>query len=167
MCAGLWYAALCLIAPQGNVRLLVVRRAPRYGQQLLRTAGLSVRHPHTYARHWAAQNATFAGPPLNRDGKILVTAGVPETEAQPPCLLRYSPQLWAKECPTMFAYDEETNTLSLQPGRHPPWIRKTSEQDQMYTREWTKTWLYCALGVARALVSARAPCGTAPGQHPP
>ncbi len=28
---------------------------------------------------------------MNRDGRILVTAGVPETQAQPPCLLRYSP----------------------------------------------------------------------------
>jgi hypothetical protein len=31
------------------------------------------------------------GPPMNRDGRVLVTAGVPETNAQPPCLLRYSP----------------------------------------------------------------------------
>ena len=34
---------------------------------------------------------TCYGPPMNRDGKVLVTAGVPETHAQPPCLLRYSP----------------------------------------------------------------------------
>ncbi len=66
---------------------------------------------------------------MNRDGKTLVSAaGAPETQAQPPCLLRYSPQLWAKELPTMFVHDPETNKLSLQPGRHPPWIRKTSFQ---------------------------------------
>ena len=58
---------------------------------------------------------------MNRDGTTLVSAaGAPETQAQPPCLLRYSPQLWAKELPTMFAHDPETNTLSLQPGRRAP-----------------------------------------------
>ena len=88
---------------------------------------------------------------MNRDGTTLVgAAGAPETQAQPPCLLRYSPQLWAKELPTMFVHDPETNKLSLQPGRHPPWIRKTSEHDRASTRESTKTWLYCTLGVAWA-----------------
>ena len=87
---------------------------------------------------------------MNRDGKILVSGGVPETQAQPPCLLRYSPQLWAKELPTMFAHDPETNTLSLQPDRQPPWIRKTAEHDRASTRESTKTWLYCMLGGRRA-----------------
>ncbi len=78
------------------------------------------------AHRVTAAHATLLGPPMNRDGKILVSAaGVSETHAQPPCLLRYSPQLWAKELPTMFAHDPETNTLSLQPGRHPPWIRST------------------------------------------
>jgi len=103
------------------------------------------------ARHVTAAHATPVGPPMNRDGKILVSGGVPETQAQPPCLLRYSPQLWAKELPTMFAHDAETNTLSLQPGRHPPWIRKTAEHDRASTRESTKTWLYCTLGVTWAL----------------
>ena len=88
---------------------------------------------------------------MNRDGTTLVSAaGAPETQAQPPCLLRYSPQLWAKELPTMFVHDPETNKLSLQPGRHPPWIRKTSEQDRASTRDSTKTWLYCKLGSAWA-----------------
>ena len=44
----------------------------------------------------------------------------------------------------MFAYDARTNTLSLQPGRHPPWVRKTSEQERARTRETAaKTWCYC------------------------
>ena len=38
------------------------------------------------------------GPPINRDGKILVKDGEPDTTAQPPFLLRFSPQLFAKEC---------------------------------------------------------------------
>ena len=83
------------------------------------------------------------GPPLNRDGEVLVEAGGPRTNAQPPCLLRFSPQMWAKECPTMFAHDEDTNTLRLQPGRQPPWIRKTSEQEGDASRDSTKTWCYC------------------------
>ena len=45
----------------------------------------------------------------------------------------------------MFAYDARTNTLSLQPGRHPPWIRKTSEQERTRSRETSaKTWCYCS-----------------------
>ena len=41
---------------------------------------------------------TCYGPPVSRDGRILVNAaGEPETDAQPPFLLRYSPQLFAKE----------------------------------------------------------------------
>ena len=83
------------------------------------------------------------GPPMNRDGQLLIDAGIPRTDAQPPCLLRYSPKLFATECPTMFAYDELTNTLSLQPGRHPPWIRKTAEHERIFIRESTKTWCYC------------------------
>ncbi len=44
----------------------------------------------------------------------------------------------------MFAYDARSNRLSLQPGRHPPWIRKTSEQERARTRETAaKTWCYC------------------------
>jgi hypothetical protein len=80
---------------------------------------------------------------MNRDGTQLISSGKPETHAQPPCLLRFSPKLFAEECPTMFAYDEGTNTLSLQPGRHPPWVRKTFEQDRSYIRDSTKTWTYC------------------------
>ena len=110
------------------------------------------------ARRVTAAHATLVGSPMNRDGKILVSGGVPETQAQPPCLLRYSPQLWAKELPTMFAHDPETNTLSLQPGRHPPWIRKTAEHDRAPTRESTKTWLYCTLGSPGRSFSVGAVC---------
>jgi hypothetical protein len=78
---------------------------------------------------------------MNRDGELLIDAAVPRTGAQPPCLLRYSPQRFAKQCPEMFAYDEHTNTLSLQPGRRPPWIRKSSEEDGAHAR--AKSWAYC------------------------
>lgn len=83
------------------------------------------------------------GPPLSRDGHILIDcAGEPETHAQPPFLLRYSPQLFAKECPEMFHHDPQTNRLSLRPGKWPPWMRKT---DGHYTgpKDKTKAWTYC------------------------
>ena len=58
------------------------------------------------------------GPPIDKDDRILVDDdGVPDTFAQPPCLLRYSPQLFANEIPEMFAHDEKTNCLSLKPGK--------------------------------------------------
>ena len=78
------------------------------------------------------------GPPISRDGRILVNEqGVPETEAQPPFLLRFSPQMLAKECPEMFVHDPETNNLRLQHDKYPPWIKKLAGNDR------TKTWLYC------------------------
>ena len=43
----------------------------------------------------------------------------------------------------MFAHDKRTNTLRLQPGRHPPWIRKTVEQERLNAEESLKSWLYC------------------------
>ena len=49
--------------------------------------------------------------------------GLPMTDAQPPFLLRYSPQLFAKEAPEMFAYDSDTNRLSLREGKAEPWLR--------------------------------------------
>ena len=80
-------------------------------------------------------NMSF-GPPLSRDGHVLVdSAGKPETQAQPPFLLRFSPALFARECPEMFCHDPATNRLSLQPGKWPPWIRKdTGFKDK--TQPW-------------------------------
>ena len=49
------------------------------------------------------------GPPIDRDGKVLMHEGVPQTSAQPPFLLRYSPMVFAEEAPAMFSHDPETN----------------------------------------------------------
>ena len=50
-----------------------------------------------------------SGPPCNRDGQAVTRQdGTPDAEAQPPFLLRYSPQLFAKEAPEMFSHDPET-----------------------------------------------------------
>ena len=56
-----------------------------------------------------------SAPPCDRDGKTLMTLdGVPLTHAQPPFLLRYSPQLFAREAPEMFVYDANTNSSYVQ-----------------------------------------------------
>ncbi len=96
---------------------------------------------------YGAQNRTSAisnkcsSPPCNREGIPVRNAdGTPNTEAQPPFLLRYSPQLFAKEAPEMFVWDEGTNRLSLAPGKTEPWVRpghaKIAQDDP-------NTWLYC------------------------
>jgi len=59
-----------------------------------------------------------AGPPCNRDGKT-----IDDVNAQPPCLLRYSPAAFAKEAPALFVHDPATNRLSLKAGMREPWIR--------------------------------------------
>ena len=65
------------------------------------------------------------GPPINRDGHILLYAdGAPMTDAQPPFLLRFSPQLFAKEASAMFQLDPETNRLSLVEDKREPWLRE-------------------------------------------
>ena len=66
-----------------------------------------------------------SAPPSNRDGMPLRNVdGTPRTDAQPPFLLRYSPQLFAKEAPEMFVWGESTNRLSLASGKAEPWIRQ-------------------------------------------
>ena len=53
--------------------------------------------------------------------------------------LRFSPQLFAREAPEMFVYDEASNEVKLREGRPPPWIRSSSGQKKTDR----KTWLYC------------------------
>ena len=79
-------------------------------------------------------------PPIDRDGNILLRSdGAPQTDAQPPFLLRYSPALFAKEAPAMFQHDMETNRLSLVGGRREPWLRQ-HHPNQLNKAD---TWLYC------------------------
>ena len=62
------------------------------------------------------------------------------TDAQPPFLLRYSPQLFAKEAPEMFVYDADTNRLSLRDGMAEPWLRPSYPN---MAQDDPNTWLYC------------------------
>ena len=51
---------------------------------------------------------------LGRDGNPILTGnGEPDTDAQPPFLLRFSPSVFTEEVPYIFNHDPATNTLSL------------------------------------------------------
>ena len=79
-----------------------------------------------------------AGPPIDRHGaKLLDEFGAPDPHAQPPCLLRYSPSLFAKEAPATFDWDAATNRLTLKPGQPPPWLRQSVPPGD------PNHWLYC------------------------
>jgi len=61
---------------------------------------------------------------MDRNGqKKVLGTGDPDTNCQPPCLLRYSPSLFAKEAPAVFEHDAGTNRLRIKPGHDPPWLR--------------------------------------------
>ena len=66
-----------------------------------------------------AHRYKYTGPPSDRDGNKLASA-----TGQPPCLLRYSPESFAKEAPIWFEHDSATNRLSLRPGVAKPWMRQ-------------------------------------------
>ena len=89
--------------------------------------------------HGALQQASgnkHAGPPADRDGKVITNPS-----AQPPCFLRYSPQLFAAEAPAWFTHDPITNRLSLKPGVPKPWMRQPHPSFQV---DDPRRWLYCA-----------------------
>ena len=83
-----------------------------------------------------------SAPPCDRDGKPLTNPDCsPCTNAQPPFLLRYSPQLFAKEGQEMFYHDPETNCLSLKPSvLVEPWIRQAHAT---ILTDDPNVWLYC------------------------
>ena len=78
------------------------------------------------------------GPPMNRHGeKQTLENGQPDTSCQPPCLLRYSPSLFAKEAPALFEHDPNTNRLKLKPGQEAPWLRQNPPAGD------PNTWQFC------------------------
>ena len=76
-----------------------------------------------------------AGQPIDRDGFVH-----DDPEAQPPCLLRFSPQLFAKEAPSTFEHDSGTNRLRLKEGSAEPWLRRSLPHQPVDTKA---CWLYC------------------------
>ena len=71
---------------------------------------------------------------MDRDGHILDASLY--KDLQPPFLLRYSPQLFAKECPEMFEYDQESGRLSLKEGKEAPRMKRA------YLKDPPKKWVY-------------------------
>ena len=67
--------------------------------------------------------------PSDKTGDPLVTGdGSPDVRTQPPCFLRYSPQVFEQEAFDMFAHDVETNRLKLrrpEAGSY-PWMSERS-----------------------------------------
>ena len=64
------------------------------------------------------------------------SSNVPQIGAQPPFLLRWSPQFFAKQAPAAFHHDPATNKLSLCPEVAEPWIRKQYATDEEHTHCW-------------------------------
>ena len=91
-------------------------------------------------QHTALSNKC-TGKPVDADGNELPRQqGKVQTQAQPPFLLRYSPQLFAEEAPEIFVHDENTNCLSLRAEVElEPWLRPSHSRHV----EAEKTWLYC------------------------
>ena len=84
---------------------------------------------------------------MSRDGDPIATAdGLPDVDAQPPFLLRFSPSVLAEEVPCVFEHDRATNRLFLRQGMDPPWVVKTVEGK----------WEYCKDCGSRYLGSQRA-----------
>ena len=113
---------------------------------------------HGVLDHRSALSNKTAGPPLDRDGTILLTPeGAPKTAAQPPFLLRYSPALFAKEAPSVFKHDAESNVLPLVPGAQPPWIKRDHARANK-----ASPWLYCSECRDRYFMSGKKQRGHVP-----
>ena len=74
---------------------------------------------------------TKSGRPLDKNGHPLVTGdGSPDVRAQPPCFLRYSPQVFEHEASDMFVHEVDTNRLKLrrpEAGSY-PWMRERPDE---------------------------------------
>ena len=83
-----------------------------------------------------------SGPPCDREGRTLALLpdGSPHVGAQPPFLLRWSPQFFPNQAPAVFQHDPETNRLSLCPGAEEPWVR----QFRAAGEDRSQCWLYCS-----------------------
>ena len=90
----------------------------------------------------ALSNMMTCAPIDADDEELPIQDGVPQTDAQPPFLLRYSRQLFAEEQSSIFAYDAETNRLSLCPGVPCPWVAPERKGGKR-RKDDVRTWLCC------------------------
>jgi hypothetical protein len=75
-----------------------------------------------------------AGYPIDKHGcKVCTVDGSADTGAPPPCFLRFSPQLFAKEAPHIFKHDPSTNRL----------LMKDTDGGYPWYAEKRGHWLYC------------------------
>ena len=89
----------------------------------------------------SASSNRRSGHPIDKDGKRV--EGIDISEIQPPALLRYSPALFAREAPEVFAHDPETNVLRLRDhvlGDTEPWI-KPGKQEFLYCVDCFDRWI--------------------------
>ena len=85
----------------------------------------------------ACSNKKF-GPPMDRDGNQLPNPESAETVGkQPPCFLRWSPSVFAKELPEVFEHNPDNNRLNLKKGAKAPWLRECCPDST------TDRWAYC------------------------
>ena len=77
--------------------------------------------------------------PVDIAGNTLT--GIRVDDAQPPFLLRWSPDFYSRNAPDVFDYDAATNRLSLRPAHceRPPW-KAAQHQRQKNAKA---SWLYC------------------------
>ena len=86
----------------------------------------------------ACSNNKF-GPPMDRDGNQLPNPESAEAVGkQPPCFLRWSPSVFAKELPEVFEHNPDNNRLRLKKGAKAPWLRECCPENT------TDRWAYCA-----------------------
>ena len=91
-------------------------------------------------QHSALSNKSSCAPIDVNDEKLLDAEGKPQTDAQPPFLLRYSPDVFAREQPDLFNYDALTNKLSYCGEGPLPWLASRRGRTK---KDDPKTWLCC------------------------
>ena len=100
----------------------------------------------SYGGHLLYGNLGETGVSNKRNGLPVDIAGNTLTgsrvdDAQPPFLLRWSPDFYARHAPDVFDYDAATNRLSLRPAHceRPPW--KAAQHHRQKNAK--ASWLYC------------------------
>ena len=88
----------------------------------------------------ALSNKSTCVPIDINDNNLFDEHGAPQTNAQPPFLLRYSPDFFAKEQPDMFEHDPGTNKLSLRGDIPLPWLAMERGRRKKNDK---RTWLCC------------------------
>jgi hypothetical protein len=93
------------------------------------------------------------GPPVTIDGEQVKDRS--PVDAQPPFLLRWSPDCFTRMVPNVFSYNAKTNRVGLH-GAHlerPPWYAVKHHRQ----KDSRASWLYCGTCQDRLFAKAKAP----------